>query len=1838
MSFQIGNAQLGVHFTGDLGSLQRALDQAGGSVDRFGSKSTAQLRGLDSALDSVKSRVIGLGGALAAGLSVRSFVQAADAVTMLENKLKLATGSAQSASAAYEQLFAVAQQSRVGFTDLGGTFSAIARATKELGVSQGRLMVVTQAIGNAMTISGGGAESMNAALVQLGQGIASGVLRGEELNSVMEQTPRLAKAIADGLGVTIGQLRELGAAGKLTADQVIKALESQAGVLGQEVGNSVLTVSQAMTQLQNATTKTVGEIDSVIGASSALASSLSSLSDGVSAVGKAFKENETTVSTAMGVLAGAATVAGLARVAGMMGGVAGGIGIVRTAFMALTAVMAANPVTLALLGVGAAVGGFVTYNNAAAQTVEGMERRIRSLQDRIKQGPSIYARDAAGMADWQKRTAAMRTEIEQLQAELAKKKGPISLGSVGSGDAALLRAQRAEYDAMGQQRAEFLAAARTDTQKLNDKLAEARKAFGGIIPPEVEASIREKFTKPMGAAKTATRAVVDEFERLYGSLTAKNVGLDADFYKNLETLYAGYQKGRIGLDEYRTAVDMLVGSQSFAVEAAKALAEVQQQAAKAYTDNLKVYQDAAKSAQDRATAMAEENEAIALSERLNIGLARAVELTTIARLKEKQVQAMGDEAAVLAIQKEIEARERLVQMMEGREVKEAADKLRRDEAAAWAKTWDQVAQSFTDALMQGGKSVSEYLKNLFRTLVLRPILDPIGKGLVGLLSGGGAGTAMAGQGGVGGGFNIISGLQGAYSQLTGGLATTLSGVGSAVGSIGAAMQYGTTMFSQQSMMLAAQEAGMGTMAGTMGTVATALGGALVGFMAGKMISGGYSAIGKSGNAATVAGTAIGFAVGGPIGAAIGGALGGVFNRAFGRKAPVVQSQGISGTFSTDGADVRGYADMFAKGGWFRSNKSWTEYSALDADTTGAINQSLAFITAATKGYANILGLNAEAINGITKSVRIDMQGLKPEERQAKLTEALTGFGDTLAEHLLGTFEEITTTTGRLRRRTTTEIRWIAGEYVRTGETAGQALERLATSLSAVNGTMGVLRLSLLSTSLAGGDAASKLVDLFGGIEKFGEATTAYYQTYYSDAEKARDATEQLTRAFADMGVTAPISRQAFRDLVAAQDLNTEAGRRNYAALIALAPAFDQATAATQKLAEETAARLIATFTANGRLVPVLDANQLALAALSGSLTEAQVRAGALTSGAAAMGFGLDGARVAAAALNTGMSALEVQQLLVKASSGQLSGSLSETQVRALALATGLTEAQVRAGALTSGAQAMGSQLADAAAKALGFTGPLGTISRQLGDASSGVLVFGDRLVTATAQLNPAQAAVQQLQLQMIDLRNAASGTMVDMVGLSAALRNVDTKTFTATVVGVFELIGQRIKDALGKIADERIAVREAAATIIGPGLMTAAQIRQQIAANMVGLPSNAALAAAQDQLAQKDAGVAGFSRLLSTYRGAHEGYVERLNTLRKQTGSSPTQELLQAEYIVQSSLDNISWTAGILNRLIGEQALAAQGAKQAQLDYVAALQKYSLDASKAVTQLGRLREETVRYYESQQQLSNLMTGAASTLRATVAQVRFDQLNPAQQLASLQERFSVAYSMALSTSGETLAGYGNELNSLITPLLQKAQEAGLTGSQYSNLVTTILARAEAVAGRLDQLAPKDYQAESLGLLGQIDSTLAALEKGAKTADQLIVDAVNAGKDVTRDGLRAVVAALTGKPVPAFATGGYHLGGWRIVGENGPELEATGPSRIFSAAQTARMLSGGGNSQALLQELQALRGQVASMERQMVALQTQTVVNTGKTARTLDRFDGDGLPVRNADGTKIKVEAA
>ncbi|EMF0715597.1 tape measure protein, partial [Acinetobacter baumannii] len=121
------------------------------------------------------------------------------------------------------------------------------------------------------------AEAADAALVQFGQALASGTLRGEELNSVMEQTPALAKAIAQGMGITVGELRSVAAEGKITSQEIVKALRNVQDEVDALFAKTDITIGQSLTLLNNEITKFVGEAGKGSGAAQVLAGSVQTL-------------------------------------------------------------------------------------------------------------------------------------------------------------------------------------------------------------------------------------------------------------------------------------------------------------------------------------------------------------------------------------------------------------------------------------------------------------------------------------------------------------------------------------------------------------------------------------------------------------------------------------------------------------------------------------------------------------------------------------------------------------------------------------------------------------------------------------------------------------------------------------------------------------------------------------------------------------------------------------------------------------------------------------------------------------------------------------------------------------------------------------------------------------------------------------------------------------------------------------------------------------------------------------------------------------------------------------------------------------------------------------------------------------------------------------------------------------------------------------------------------------------------------------------------------------------------------------------------------------------------
>lgn len=1238
----------------DSGAFVTGMISAGAQVDRFSGHSdraAVAAERLGANVARVGHYAAGLVALNQVGQSTGQLIRLADEYANMAGRLNLVSDSTAEAAAAQGRLFDLAQQTRTGVSSLSDVYVKLRQSTDGTGISQERLLAITSTIGKTMTLSGSSAESMNAALMQLGQGMSSGVLRGEELNSILEQAPALAQAIATGMGTTVGALRKLGEEGKLTSEVVVNALEQSAKKVDSDFSKLPLTVGQAMTQVQNSLLQAVGVFDQTNGLSSGLASGISTLAQNMGAL--------VSVATVLAGVVGGRMVASIyagttavladraARIASLQSTVAQTEAVaIHTGFIladaratlasasgfgasvvAQNAVVAATQRHTAALAAQSAAQAAVASTSAAATLGAralgllggpiGLVTTALSLGVAAWQlwGDSSKAAESAATGNVERSTAdivaSLDKQIAKLQErnrlaaagaagiakgggegaeELARLQKKIDDFTAGKGEAAgvndaarqaILQTTVQQYaalysrmqqvgdeqkklDALGQQSklSVYMEKYATDTEKLQAELKKVREELGGTIPPDLEARIRAKFTKP-------AKEVVDEmakYRNLVADLAGDQAGYSSSFNEQLATLTTGWQRGGTSLQGYRDQVAQLVAKQPFAVELAREAAA----AAKAETDatekltrvradartredeGIAAYLEAQQTASTAALqtvntavkALEDEAAAATLAARQNITLAEAVEEVTLARLREQQAKYIEGSEPYLAVEREIQARQRLLTQIRAKQDREndtnarkAGDELRRREEAEWAQTWQQVGQSFADNLMQGGKSAGQYIRDLFRTMVLRPLLSPVVGGVAGMLGLPGTASAAGGAGGLN--LGSLSQLASLGSAFKSGSALALSGAGGtglALEGAGAMLQSGQ------------YAAGLSQGAGALAPWAA---GAMAGGVLGRGIGNGYGIGGKSSNGVVNVGTVAGAVLGGPIGAAIGGAIGGLVNRAFGRK---TTEQGIEGTLGGDAGFV-GSAYEFQKGGWFTSNR--TNRSALDAGTTSAFTDAVGTMRTQTREYAAALGLGSASVGAYTQAIKLNLKGLSEQQQTEAINKALAGFADGLASSLGADLASV----------------------AQRGETAAQTLARVGSALVQVNRTFDLLGRAALSADLRGGDLASQLVTDAGGAQQLDALVSSYFGQFYTAGERQAAQLGQLGDAVSALGLTLPTTREAFRQLVDAQDVTTESGRRNYLALLNLSGAFAEAVPAIEGT---TAALRTASDVANER--------------------------------------------------------------------------------------------------------------------------------------------------------------------------------------------------------------------------------------------------------------------------------------------------------------------------------------------------------------------------------------------------------------------------------------------------------------------------------------------------------------------------------------------------------------------------------------------------------------------------------------------------------------------------------
>lgn len=1090
----------------DVNTLKPLLDQ----LDAYKSKSEAasqasakvgtSFTGLSAAAGLAARAVAAIG----IGASVGEFVKMADASTNVASRLGLVTSSAAELASVQQRLFSIAQSSRVSFVDLVGTYAQVARSTKDLGVSQTALLGVIQTISQAVTISGGSAASAQAALTQLSQGFASGALRGEELNSVLEQTPRLAQALADGLGVGIGQLREMGKAGELTSEKVLGALEKSAASVAAEFGKMAVTVEQASTNAANSVLRLTGAFDKLLGVTSALGGAIQSISSGLD-----FLSADVEKLGGQGPLRDAAReVINLDAAAkrlrtGMQSGV-----------------------------LGQNAQGELDRINArlaeAKQRFRELDQQLSGVRDPRDQSGftgrgTSYANEAARQAKLRDDANAFRLNQSGVPASYLKDM------------AELIRLNQAgvivgkEYtDALAKH--QDLLLKKTTTVRGSAAAANAEQnAYESLI-----SSIRAKIEADN--LEIAGGAALTESQRI-------RIKLDQDLAAGRVKLSAQNERA------VRLALEELSASEASAL-AAKTLAKANLDAVASREKYLTSLSTGLDKIQADITAQIEATERMGLSKEAIADLDAAKLEMLATDLELQAIKAMDrnlDQQTYDALKKQAAAYRELGIAKKGGAAKEAALDMEKANAEAakkaqedWERAAEQINSSLTDALLRGfesgkgfAKNFVDTMKNLFSTLVLRPVIsaivNPIAGAAAGALGFSGAASAASGGGGI---MGMASNASSAYNLVSGG------------GAFAGALGSGFTM-------------GMGGL-GSMG-VALEGGAAMLGSATG--VSSALAGIGQ------IAGAL------GPIALGIGAIAG--LASLFGSKS--TQEYGAVAQYSAASGTKTGKGGYEQNSEWYNFGTGFggVAYNEGIATNVSSITQSIVTALDATaKTFGQTVGYEAAAgfasdfgDEATWGGLRIALQGMDlvnwDNNRQSKWAPKEFASGEEGYKQYLAAIAQDT-------RKVLLDMdlpSWADEIITSIGDAA--SMDQLSAALQqigAIQTTFTNLGKAIEGFAGMTDSAFTALMRASGGIEALSANAGTYYENFYSEAEKTATVTRSVSDALAAVGLQMPATRDEFRALVESQIALGDSGTQAVAALLGVSGAFSSVTAS----AEETA--------------------------------------------------------------------------------------------------------------------------------------------------------------------------------------------------------------------------------------------------------------------------------------------------------------------------------------------------------------------------------------------------------------------------------------------------------------------------------------------------------------------------------------------------------------------------------------------------------------------------------------------------------------------------------------------
>lgn len=1812
-----------------LSTSARNAESSGSALGSSSKKASSGIRAAGDAsektakeFDNMAKAGIAAATAIVAGFATSKIVHAVDQWSSLNAQLKIATGNSQAAAAAYQDVLTVAMKTGQGLEEVGTIYRRLADNAAALGVSSQQVANVTETIAKSMAVSGVSAEASRAALMQFGQALASGALRGEEFNSVMEQAPRLARALADGLNVPIGQLRKLAEAGAITSDTIIQALESQNGRIADEFGKMPVTMGRAVTNLKTQFTDLVGSVEKNSGVFGWLAS-------GVDALAK----NLDTVAAAVGVVG--AVMVGKAA-AGLAGFVAGQIAaqaatqklaaaelqaaeieaaraasMIRSAAVygttaaqteALT--LATNRLNAAQAGAAAAgvgVGVAARAGSAAIGMLGGPIGIVTTLLtlgatawmvwgDKAKNATKEAAKDAAENIDaillklgdlngrieetsrksYDGTIKAAEAEIKPLQAKIADMKSQAAALETGLGKnvgqsksyqdlqvsiSALTKREIELQSELGLARSQSFA---VGTAALN------RFIDANAVGAEKVRVTQEKLSKEFAAAIANTGGVFDESNIQHQrALKALRAGL-ADAEKKDKKTEPGELKKIVENLQERLAV---LNAQAGATEK--------------LTQTEKEYQALLKSKPaiaGNATVKALADQAIAAEKLAAATAAAKKEEEAYQKLKEQSISALASELKNVADQvdaqrkhnEEIGLTTEALAQLEQRRLDDAIATQEQAFAQAQKEGADLVELKLIDdkiAALRNLKSLKA--EGAARQVVTdeakraaddwKKFSDDIERSLTDSLM-------RSFESGENFGKTFVKSLQNTLKTTVLKVAVQAV-VGDVMGAVGLGSGAGGGSGSIGSML------SMGSNLSTLAGGGSILSGFGTGFssMAGEMAMG-ANFVGPSVSLASGS-VGAGAATASAMGSTAAGAMASVAAAAPYVLAAIAIADAV-GAFGKRGGPQQGqYGRLDASG--YKSSFTMSGGDALNNPqlASAAYAQAQALFAIAGKNVADL---------AIEQGYKLDPQGSSAGLAYRNLIlggKTLTG----------GTFDG------------NNGAQWRGGKDDAAGA-AGYLAKITGAEIEALANAIDDSKLNTIIASLK-----ANFGDLAVGIQRYMTAQAvqkdllaAMMTSDEAEKRKLADANTLLADNFRQIGKDVPTTTAGFRALIEGLDLTTKSGQDALVALGGTKDAFLLVAEAAKRAEEQhrewsdKLAVLQGTTTEQrlAREKEMASITDLATQAIAKQVYALQDQAEATERAAEATERAAAAAARHASVVNGALDAYGGMLTVTGDEKGALELAVSrandayDAAMRTLADEIGVSTARIgeyinEKGSVQAAVKAFWDEIgesnlsnADAIREKLtafvsAYTGTL--------NASKALSEYAPKVTEpVVAIVDDMLAKIAEMRAKWQDKLDVLSGTTTQRaIELRDALASTTDAATQAIIRQVFALEDQ--KEANDRaVAAAKTGVDEAMSAV-----QRAVDAQKKVA--------QAAIDAANEQIAASkavfDAASRGIDQLLGKVGGmtAAQG---------RQFISSAVGTLASTGYLPDASKlqDAISAAVGGMDSKNYGSAFDLERARRQTAADLSRIRDASGDQLSVAEQALQVARDQVARLDSQLELARAQVDALNNVNNSVLSLDVALTNLATAIAAAR---SVTPPVVTGGGG---GGGGGGTGATGTTGASGSSGSGFQFSVYQgNAVKTAAAAfyADASGSAISQAA--------------FDAALAPFGTVANALAQIGITPTGG-----QEGIKSQLKQIYG-----FADGGRHKGGLRLVGESGPELEVTGPSRIYNSRDTLSMLRSNNGNEEMAAELRALREENRAQARAMVTLQARLT-------RLMERWDGDGMP--------------